>query len=69
MADDAVRRSNGEGPRTVPHIQVEGRTDVEQVLSRFIVRVSDDKTSTSHEVTLSRSDSTSITSHSPRSIT
>ena len=29
---------------------------VEQVLSRFTVRVSDDDTSTSHEVTLSRSD-------------
>jgi hypothetical protein len=40
----------------VPHIQVERRSDVEQVLSRYTVRVSDDRMSNSHEVTLSRSD-------------
>ena len=40
----------------MPQIEVEQRDDVEQFLSRFLVRVSDDTTSTSHEVTLSRSD-------------
>jgi hypothetical protein len=40
----------------VPQIEVEQRDDVEQFLSRFLVRVSDEQSSTSHEVTLSRSD-------------
>ena len=39
----------------MPEIEV-SRTDVEQILSRFQVRVTDDGSTTEHDVTLSRGD-------------